>query len=403
MAEAIARDAEEQRAAAQAKHEKEKALARKKGLEAAEAEAESLRVIESTRGSQIAVKRTLWLWKERFPLGGLALVAGKGDVSKSTLFAQFVAWITTGDMHGDLGGVPRDIGYVVNEDSLSQTVAPRMIAHGADMDRVHFLKVRSPLGTDALMFPRDVELLRKFIQDNHLVAVFIDPLSANVSGRKNDQGDMRATYQEVNNLAEETNTSIIGLAHTRKAGAADIMEAIIGSSEQGNVARSVHGLVMDPEEDGARILSCEKLNVGQKDKLPSLRFTLRTVLVPCTDGSGLSTPMPQIQWLEEITDTASDIMADALLGHSGTDECVRWLRRFITDQGGESFHADIRESAGRKFSESMMVRARRKAGVKTRRTKESPSRSVWYIEDYVRPDTRGDESPGPIYTQTEVN
>ncbi|PRH79374.1 hypothetical protein C6N75_09830 [Streptomyces solincola] len=376
-AEAIERDAEQQQLAAQAKVEKAKHLAREKGRQEAEKEAEALRQVRSVRASQVTIQRTRWLWRDRIALGGLALIAGKGDVSKSTLLAQMVAWITTGDMRGEFDGVPRAVGYVVNEDSLSQTVVPRMVAAGANLDLVHFLSVASPLGTDALKFPRDIDLLKDFIYQQGLVAIFIDPLSANVTGRKNDQGDMRDTYQTVNNLAEETCCAIIGLAHTRKAGASDVMEAIMGSSEQGNVARSVHGLVMDPEEDNARILSCEKLNVGQKNLLPSLRFTLDTVMVRCTDGTNDHTPMPKIRWLDEISESASDILADQVAGNHGVDECVEWLRKFMRDSGGEAYSHDVKDAAGRKFSPSMIARARKKLGVVATRTNETPSRTVW--------------------------
>lgn len=360
--------------------ETEKKRIKAQNLARAEAEQEGLgREIVAIKGSAITVRRTLWLWRDRIPVGGLALVAGKGDVSKSTLFSQFVAWITTGEMKGEYYGIPRDVGYVVNEDSISETVAPRMIAHGADMNRVHFLRVRSPLGEDALMLPRDADILRSFITDNGLVATFVDPLSANVSGRKNDQGDMRSTYQHVNRIAEDTRSAIVGLAHTRKAGAGDVMEAIMGSSEQGNVARSVHGLVMDPEEDDARILSCEKLNVGQKSRLASLRFTVDTVMVDCTDGTGDQTPMPKIRWLEEIADSASDILGDAAFGVDGTSvqECSQWLNNYLLQQGGEAFSTDVREAAGKKYSESTLKRARRRLGVRALRTREVPSRTIW--------------------------
>lgn len=352
-------------------------LAERESEDLAEEKINSLRQIVSIRGDAIAIRRTRWLWKNRIPVGGLALVAGKGDVSKSTLLAQFVAWLTTGRMYGEYEGIPQDVGYVVNEDSLPETVVPRMKAHGADMSRVHFLHTESPKGAAALSLPRDGDLLRNHIRDNNLIATFIDPLSANITGRRNDQGDMRATYQEVNKIAEDTRSAIVGLAHTRKAGAADVMEAIIGSSEQGNVARSVHGLVMDPEEDGARILSCEKLNVGQKHLLPSLRFTLDTIPVECTDGPfAETTDMPVIHWLEETGDTASDVLSDQYHGNQGIDKCTDWLSKYLMDNGGEAYAGDIQE-AGKKFSTSMLRRARLKLGVKSKRTKEVPSRTVW--------------------------
>ncbi|MGW6255431.1 AAA family ATPase [Streptomyces sp. NPDC055085] len=375
----------------QAAAEKTRHLARQKGIADAEQEQNTQREIVAKRGNQIIITRQKWLWRDRFPIGGLSLVAGKGDVSKSTLFACFAAWITTGQMKGEYHGQPRDIAYIVNEDSINVTVAPRMIAHGADLTRIHFPETRDPiLGIQSIKLPRDIEPLRKYITDHQLVAVFVDPLSANVSGRKNDQGDMRDTYQAVNTLAEETGCAIIGLAHTRKAGAADVLEAVIGSSEQTNVARSVHGLVMDPEEDGARVLSCEKLNVGQKNALTSLRFKVNSVLIPCTDGTGDYTSQPCIEWLEEISDSASDIMSDHMLGHDGVDECARWLLAYLSEQGGEASSADVKEAAkSKRWSYAMLNRARKLSKVHSGRTRETPSRTIWTHPSNTESDENG--------------
>jgi hypothetical protein len=368
--------------ARQAVVEAKRTRARRLGEELAQEEEESLRRIVPVRGDTVVVSRTRWLWRDRVPLGGLSLLAGKGDVSKSTCFAQFVAWLTTGNMKGAYYGRPQDVAYVVNEDSMEQTVVPRMLAHGADMSRVHFLTVQSPTGRDALSLPRDSQRLTEFIRSTGVVCTFIDPLSANVTGRANDSRETRATYQEVNNIAEATMTTIWGLAHTRKAGAADIIEAILGSSEQGNVARAVHGLVLDPEEDGARILSCEKLNVGKKHILTSLRFTLLSVEVPCTDGTGEVTDMPQIHWLPETEESASDILADQLYGNSGADECATWALGYLARCGGEALKSDVASSPeGKKYSSSMLDRARKKAKIKSVRTKEVPSRTLWIHPD----------------------
>lgn len=355
-------------------------LQRRKTQRQADEEEAARRRVVSRQGSEYTMSRTRWLWRDRMPLGGLSLVAGRGDMSKSTLFAQMCAWITTGDMKGEYYGMPQNVLYVVNEDSISQTVIPRMVAHGADMTRVFFLEVQSPLGKDALTLPADADRLRDEIRNRHAVGTFIDPLSANVTGRANDSRETRNTYQEVNNVAEDTSSAIVGLAHTRKAGALDVMEAILGSSEQGNVARSVHGLDKDNKEDGARILSCEKLNQGQRHLLPSLRFCIVSHNVQCTDGTEDWTSAPRIEWLEETMDTASDMMAERLEGNTGADECAHWLLGYIIANGGEMLASDVRSAPeAKKYSSSMMDRARLKAGIRSKRLREQAARSVWYV------------------------
>jgi len=381
---AALRDADEREEEHRRKVEFEAAreLARREAKRQADEQEESAAAIVAVRGSSIPVKATLWLWRDRVPLGGLALLAGKGDTSKSTLFTQFAAWLTLGEMKGYYYGKPQDVLYVINEDSLSQTVVPRLIAHGADMDRVSFLKVQRGANVDALKLPRDTDLLKRYIIETGAVCTFIDPLSSNVTGRKNDQADMRTNYEIINNLAESTRTTIWGLAHTRKAGAENVMEAIIGSSEQGNVARSVHGVVLDPEEDGAKMLSCEKLNVGQKHLLPTLRFRTLSVNIPTHDEGW--TEAPQIEWLEETTDTASDVLEDRMFGNTGVGECAQWLMNHISANGGYDTLTNISRE-GKKYNAKMLERARKKAGIRSRRAKERHGPSVWYLPDSPPP------------------
>lgn len=361
-------------------------LARRETTRKADEEEAAQRRIVAVRGDQGHVKLTRWLWAERMPAGRLSLIAGKGSVSKSTFFTWMAAQITNGKLPGEYYGTPRDIGFIANEDDIDETVRPRMMAHGADMKRVHFLKVRTPIGEEAVSLPRDGERICEFITDNDLAALFIDPLSANTgTGNKNDQDHMRKTYQAVNGMAMETKCTIAGLAHTRKQGAADVVEALMGSVEQSNVARSVHGIVTDPEEDGARILSTVKNNLG-RDDLPSLRFRVTPFDVACTgDDEGYVTSQPRIEWLDSITDSADDIMADRLYGNTGVDECARWLRGYLMDDGGQALLSDVQRDS--KYSESMLKRAKKKAGVRSERAHEVGGPALWYLPETRPPET----------------
>ncbi|MFE6853944.1 hypothetical protein ACFVDH_24505, partial [Streptomyces sp. NPDC057674] len=75
-------------------------------------------------------------------------------MGKSTLLTEFTAWITQGDMKGEFFRQPRDVMYVANEDSLEYTLTPRLLAAGADVDRVHFIGI-SMLGRTANVLPKD--------------------------------------------------------------------------------------------------------------------------------------------------------------------------------------------------------------------------------------------------------
>jgi RecA-family ATPase len=336
-------------------------------------EESALRRIRAIRGDTVMPRPTHFLWRDRFPLGGLSLVAGKGEVSKSTLLTQLGSWLTVGNMKGAFYGSAVDIAYVVHEDELDATVVPRFLVHGADMKRVHFLVVDTPLGEDALRLPADGDRLREFIRATGVKAVFVDPLSASLQARMNDSGEMRRVFTEIAAICRDMQISIIGLAHTRKAHAEDVVEALMGSIEQVNVARSVHGLVLDPEDDGVRLLSCEKNNLADKSTLPTLRFRLESTPV------SQDIWQPMIVWEAEVSERASDILGDALHGRHGVDEAARWLYDYLVSQGGSAKFEDIRDSAPKQLSTDMLKRARKKINVSSRRERVSPPTSVWSL------------------------
>lgn len=286
------------------------------------------RRIVSRRASGYTQERTQWLWSKkggRIPLGELTILAGKGGVGKSTILALFSAMITTGTMYGEYYGKPRPVLYVVNEDSISKTVLPRMIAAGADPDLVNFLEVQTPAGQAALSLPRDSERLMDEIIRTNAVATFIDPFSANISGKMNDQGEMRDSFQIVRRIAETSNTAIVGLAHFKKENVTNAIDAIMGSSEQGNVVRAVLAVARHEEKEGTFILGQEKNNLGRLD-IPGYEYTIESAETP----AGIETS--RIEWGDPTMLKASDMMQTAATGQS-IGAAMDWLPRYLIESG----------------------------------------------------------------------
>lgn len=337
-------------------------------------ERDATRKASLVHAASISPERCDWLWRDRIPLGELTLIAGRGNVGKSTVLAEQVAWITTGRMKGIYYGTPKPVIYVVNEDSISKTVVPRMLAAGADMRLVFFLEMQTPQGQDALELPRDAERIRDAIDETGAVAVFIDPLSANISGKKNDQTEMRRNFQSVRQIAEDMNCALVGLAHLRKGQTMDIVTAIMGSAEQGHVSRAIHGVVADPEVEGAYIFSLEKSNLGPTT-LPAFRYKLESAWV----GQMNDVRTSRLRWLEETEITASEVMNDMASGHGSTSEAVEWLRGYLESQGKSSKQDVI--SAARKdgISQATVYRAKNKLHVVSVRASHRGGRATWEL------------------------
>ncbi|MGA4541319.1 AAA family ATPase [Uniformispora flossi] len=315
--------------------------------------------------SSVTPKRVRWLWKDRIPVGELTLVAGKGGIGKSTLLAEWCAWITTGQMKGEYFGEPRDVLYVVNEDSLEYTVVPRLLAAGADLSRVH--RVRANIGGrwDRVMLPLDCERLHEAVKHFGAPVVFLDPLSSNLTAKKIDQDEMRGALERIRKTAEQSEGAFVGLAHTKKALTTNLLDAIMGSSEMANVSRSVMGAMRDPDaDDGSIVLSQEKNNLGRLD-LPSFKYGIATEwLGDPLDPDTIQTS--KIVWLGKTDRTVSDMLAEGPRegGKTALAEAVDFVRVYLVQGGGQAMRGEVlRDGQKDGHSRSAIERAAKKLGV----------------------------------------
>lgn len=276
--------------------------------------------------------RVRWLWRDRAPMGELTLIAGKGGVGKSTLLCTQAAWITKGLMKGEFWGEPRDVIYVVNEDSKEYTVKPRLYAAGADLSRVHFLTVDFAGEADSVVLPRDCDMIAEVADRLGAPCIMFDPLSSNLRVDANAQKEVRPAMEAVRRMCEQANVAGLGLAHVRKAMSTNLLDAMMGSVELGNVCRSVMGVIADPDEEGVVLVSQEKNNLGRLD-LPSFRYRIETY----SYLAGIETiTTGRLKWEEETDRKVSDILAEGMSAAgspSSVKEACQWLEEYLAVEG----------------------------------------------------------------------
>jgi archaellum biogenesis ATPase FlaH len=386
VAELIDQVQERQEVEAQAKIETKRALARKKGQVLAEAESDSLREIVIRKASSITPKRVRWLWapgdeqKGRIPLGELCLIAGRGSLGKSTLLAEFTAWITKGEMRGEFYGTPKDVMYVANEDSLEYTVVPRLLAAGADLDRVHFVGINMLGRQDKVILPSDCDGLAEFAKGNNVAAIMLDPMSSNMRAKQNAAEEIRPVMERVRRMAEESDTAVIALAHTRKAGGTNLLDSIMGSSELSNVCRAAMGVALDGDsEDRTKILSMEKNNLGDAD-IDSYKY--QTVGATIWAGNELLSTS-RIEWLGRTPMTASDVYSETLTAgpssRSAVAEAADFIRDVLTPLGGQALRGEVlKATRAEGIADKTAERAAKRLGIESKASGQGAKR-LWVM------------------------
>lgn len=124
--------------------------------------------------SSVTQHKVEWLWYPYIPYGKLTILQGDPGEGKSTFMLNVAALLTRGKNMPDGYQVkePQKVVYQTAEDNLADTVKPRLIAAGADCNRIAYIvDEEEPL---TLMDSR----IESVIQQTKARLFILDPLQA---------------------------------------------------------------------------------------------------------------------------------------------------------------------------------------------------------------------------------
>ncbi|WP_304450844.1 AAA family ATPase [Nocardiopsis sp. YSL2] len=353
-----------------------------------------------TPASEIRMRKVRWLWDTtpedapptshgRVPMHSLCIAAGGPGVGKSQFAVWMAARITTGTMPGELYGKPRSVIYAASEDSWSFTIAPRLVAAGADLELVFRVDVADDQEAHTrLTLPVDIQRLGKAAEEYGVGLLIADPLLSLIDRRINDYkaAEVRQALEPLVATADKHAFTILGLAHFTKAGDADPLNRIAGSGAFGQLIRSaiVFSRVEDPEGDGPGfVMSLEKNNLGRLD-LPSYEYTIQpvTVDIPGDEPAYLS----KFVLGPEASTTVKEQMLNGARPdeeRDATSEAAEWLAGYLADVGGAETRPEIKRAAKvAGLSESAVERARKKLRIRSKTSGFGKERvATWYLPD----------------------
>ena len=332
-----------------------------RALEKAPADAFLGKFDKPLTASAVAPVSIEWLWQGFLPLGALSLLYGPEGDGKSTLTMMLAAMATRGALPGSLDGKPTSVEVIAYEDDPAAVIVPRLLAAGADLERIYIHG--DDAGDGLLTLPNDVADFAKAIEGRGSKLVIIDPLpDALREGLKdNNNGDVRTGIVPLHRMAQELGAAVLGVTHPNK-GATDAANKVMGSKAWRSVPRSVLIYGRDPDDlDGpTRIVAVSKANYAAK-KAAKVKVGSASV-----DGAG-SQPRATIQGASDYTD-ADVIAANAGVRQGGKPEsqqqaAEKILLRLLEDGGGE-IPADVAYNAGEAsgISKATLRRAKQAIG-----------------------------------------
>ncbi len=330
-------------------------------------------------GASIKPQPIEWLWEGWLPAGKLTILAGAAGTGKTTLSLSLAATLTIGG-HWPDGNAARVSGNVLiwsSEDNPDDTLVPRLIAAGADLNRCHFVEGIAENGKSFPFDPsRDIGELHKAAQRIGGVSLLIiDPVVSAVAGDMHRANDVRRSLQAVVDFAGVHNCAVIGITHFAKGGAGKSpQERVIGSQAFGALARMV--LVAAKEESGdRRVLARAKSNIAPDDGGVSYHLELVSI--------GDAIDATRVRWDGAIEGTAREILGDVEHDENGVEDersdAEQFLRGLLSE-GPMPTNAVKADADGAGYSWATIRRAQRAIGVQCVKQKGSKhSHWLWRL------------------------
>ncbi|MCU1490826.1 MAG: hypothetical protein JWM85_2231 [Acidimicrobiaceae bacterium] len=228
---------------------------------------------------EIAPSSPEWLWRRWLLLRALNLLAGRQGSGKTTWVAYIVAALTRGlPLPGDEGGRPKRVAWLSLEEPDDRVVA-RLEAAGAELSQIVVLGDVQDVDEEGRTYsrrwalPRDISILGKVVQDQHIALVVIDGLGYSIAGDSHNYAVVGSALSALAGEAERTGAAVLGLVHPPK-GSSDPVTAAIGSTAWTAIPRISIVLGVDPSDESGerRVVSVGKSNYKMPDSGYSFRI-----------------------------------------------------------------------------------------------------------------------------------
>jgi putative DNA primase/helicase len=348
------------------------------------------------RGDTISPAPTDWLWKDWIASSKMSILAGSPGTGKTSIALEFGAIVSTGRAWPD--GTGSTTGNVIiwsGEDGVDDTLVPRLISAGANMEKIFFVDdVREKGGTRTFDPAKDMVALSQTIESvGGAKLIILDPIVSAVSGDSHKNTETRRALQPIVDLARSSGAAVFGITHLSKGNRdASPLDRVTGSLAFGAVARSVYlavkkALPDEPDDDeitGSYSLIAEestlsafirvKSNVGPKGG--GFEYELQHTWLE--NHANIETS--HVVWGKQIRGDAEMLVASYESRKGPSESAVKAASKFLEKllKKNPILHSAIMAQAQKNgHSESSIRRAKKELNVKS--IKQSDGTWLWSL------------------------
>lgn len=282
--------------------------------------------VKIIRMSDVELTPVEWLWKPYLPFGKLSVLQGNPGEGKTYFAMHLAAACTNGKLLPNMERMePFNVIYQTAEDGLGDTVKPRLIEAGADLDRVLVID-----DSDVQLTLSD-ERIEKAIVENNARLVIIDPIQAYLGADvdMNRANEVRPIFMRLGQVAQRTGCAILLIGHLNKAAGMQSLQRGLGSIDIAAAVRSVLFIGKLKHDPTMRILTHEKSSLAPPGV--SLAFSLG-------DEGGF-------RWVGEYDITADEMLSGIEPQHETKTQQAKDLICALLAGGKQVLSEDIDKAA----------------------------------------------------------
>lgn len=286
-----------------------------------------------TMASEILPRGADELWPNKFYVGMAGIIAGMPGEGKSQLAIYMAAVVSRGLAWPDGSGKAKQGKVIIlsAEDHPEITIVPRLLAAGADVEKVALLHGTKESDNSEKAFNLETDMAELSSMTEKLNAegepvrlVIIDPIAAYLSKDKN--AELRSLWNTINSWAQKYNVCIVVIDHLNK----DVSNSSAIGRFHGSIAtvansRSAFLVVPEDEEDATKGFAMvpvknnlAELGSGWTYKIEKMRVNCACWFEPLKTS--------RIVWLKESETTKNNALKQKKERVTLIAQAMDWIR-----------------------------------------------------------------------------
>lgn len=223
--------------------------------------------------SERKVKELDWLWYPYIVKGNINIIVGEGGIGKSYLTSWLLSAISNGSKM-PFSEQNFKVGHSIlqnAEDDVDATILPRLIANGADTEKIGFFNE-----DNKVFCIQQINRLKNKLKELRPEVVILDPIQAYIGKvNMNSNSEVRNALKPIKTLAQEFNCAIIMIMHLNKnTDSSKATNRVMGAGDFTAICRSAILVAKNPDNEEEKLFIPIKTNLMKENEKNSLSYKI---------------------------------------------------------------------------------------------------------------------------------